>query len=327
MLAFRAMNRLALVLCLLGATAALAGSAEKRAEVGRLIGDVAEGRLGAAQAETRLAFLGQDAYACSFVLDALRKVRDPQPRAALIEVLAQVAVPSPDVEGTLVRALAEDSLGLRMAAIRGLARARAFDQVPRLEGLLGDKLMGVRREAARALGTLARPSSAGPLLAQARAEQDPETRAAVLLALGKTAGKKELPELEKFLASDSELTRLAAAQALCAQGNQKGLAFAKKLLTSVERTERLQGVRLFEGAPLKAAQAALAPALTDPDTRVRAVAARVLYQAGEASRLDFMVLESARAQGDARLPWEDELERLRLSDEARAAILKKAGLK
>ena len=64
----------------------------------------------------------------------------------------------------------------------------------------------------------------------------------------------------------------------------------------------------------------------DRATLVRAAAGRVLFQAGDATKLDWLVLESAKAKGEERIPFENELEALHLSDEARRAILTRAGI-
>ena len=64
----------------------------------------------------------------------------------------------------------------------------------------------------------------------------------------------------------------------------------------------------------------------DADQTVRAKAGRVLFQAGDASKLEWLVVESYKLRADQRGPFEDELEALRVSDEQRAGFLKKAGL-
>ena len=66
--------------------------------------------------------------------------------------------------------------------------------------------------------------------------------------------------------------------------------------------------------------------LKDTDDKVRARAARFLVQGGDGKSLDWLVIESAKAKGELRLVYEDELEKLRVTDEQRQAILKKAGL-
>ncbi len=68
-------------------------------------------------------------------------------------------------------------------------------------------------------------------------------------------------------------------------------------------------------------------ALKDEAPRVRARAARLLAESGDRSQVAWLVLESARADGEAKLVFEDELEKLRVTDEQRNDVLKKAGLK
>ena len=110
-------------------------------------------------------------------------------------------------------------------------------------------------------------------------------------------------------------------------GAPKCAPFAAKLLASSDRNERFQAVMLFEGASAKVSSPLLTPLLADADDTLRARAARILVQGGDLKRLDWLVVESARARGEVRLVYEGELEKLRLSDEQRRAILEKAGLR
>ena len=148
----------------------------------------------------------------------------------------------------------------------------------------------------------------------------------MLSALELVHDQKQQKGLEAFLASDSEGTRFAAAQSLCMMGNKKGLDFAKQLLVSEDPHTRLQGVQVFDGAPAKITKPLLTPLLKDTDDRVRANAARVMAVGGEKGMADWLVIESYKVSGDRRLRYEDEIEKLRLSDEDRKAVLQRAGL-
>ncbi len=317
---------LAVVMLALGSLAG--GPSRRQQEATRLLDALASGELNANQASNRLSVMGEDAFICSALVARLRRfTAAPSWYRPAIVVLGAVAVPNPDVEQVLSAAFNDEDITVRMAAIRGVARAKGTRAAPQLEALIGDRLLGVRREAAKALGVLGQSRSAAPLLAQARVEADPETRAFQLQALGHLGDKKVVPELEKFLAQSSESTRLAAGQSLCALGSPKGFAFAKALFASKDAFERTQGVRLFEGTPAKVSAPHLEPLLADADASVRATAARVLYQGGQKDKLSWLVLESTKANADQRTPYERELETLGLRDDERAAILAKAGLK
>jgi HEAT repeat protein len=213
-----------------------------------------------------------------------------------------------------------------MTAARGLGRMKSQEAVKPLIALLTNTVLGIRREAARALGEIGRPAAGAALIKAAKAETDLDVKILMLVAAGRSGDKKQAPALEAMLKDDSESTRLAAAQGLCSLGTASCATFANKLLASTDKNERFQAVMLFEGASAKASAPVLEKVLTDPDTKLRARAARILVQGGDAKKMDWLVIESAKAKGEDRLPYEDELEKLRLSDEQRQAILKKAGL-
>jgi hypothetical protein len=71
----------------------------------------------------------------------------------------------------------------------------------------------------------------------------------------------------------------------------------------------------------------LEPLLKDDDRALQAAAARILYQGGDLPKLDWLVLRSFQSLGDDRLAYEKELESLRLPDDERRAILRRAGIK
>ena len=162
--------------------------------------------------------------------------------------------------------------------------------------------------------------------AAVKTEEALETKVAMLVALGRSQDRKQVAALAPFLTQSSETTRLAAAQALCLLGSSQGFDYARAMLASKERGERLQGLMVLDGSKGKAVDALLKGALADTDHRVRATAARILYEAGDRSKLTWLVLESRNAVGENRLPYEDQLERLHLSDDERQAILKRAGV-
>lgn len=320
------MTRLAWPLMLLLALPALARP-NHRAEALQVLDAFLAGRMGVNQAANRLSFLGEAPFASDELCTALRRTGDPRSQSQILEALVALGVGNEDTERAFLRALDGDDVAVKLIALRGLGKVKSARAVTGLTAQLEAKQPVVRREAAKALGETATPKAGPALMKAAKAEDDLETRLAMVVAVGKSGDKKQAGALEALLASESETTRLAAAQALCLLGAKSGATYAGKLLASEQPIERLQGVLLFEGATAKVAGPVLKNALDDTDHKVRANAARVLAQGGDKTKIDWLVLESAKAVGEDRLFYEDQIEKLRLSDEARQAILKKAGLK
>ncbi len=296
------------------------------AEAARVLDQFLSGNLGLNPALNRIQFLGEEHYAAAELCFALKRTSDRRQRGQLLEFLASLGVKDPDVERALLGSLASDDTGEVMVAARGLGRIKSAEAVKPLTGLLGNPMLGIRREAARSLGELGKPAASAPLLKAAKTEGDLDVKILMIVAAGRAGDKKQAPALEAFLKDSSESTRMAAAQGLCTLGSPKCGQFAAKLFASSNRDERFQAVMLFDGASAKVSAPSLTPMLADPDDKIRARAARILVQGGDPRRLEWLVLESAKAKGEVRLVYEDELEKLRLSDEQRQAILKKAGL-
>ena len=295
----------------------------RRAEAQGLVDQITSGGNGQAAA-SRLKFLGQEAWASGALADALGKSVDERQRRNIVVALSLLG--SPAAERTLLSTLHDDDGAIRMAAVQGLGRMGSKAVGPMVP-LLADKTMGVRKEAARALGAAHDPKVGKALLDAAKAEGEPEARAAMLVAVGESGDKKQGKALEAFLENSSESARFAAAQGLCILGAPKGYAFAKALLASKDKLERRQGLALFEGTKSKDSKDVLKPLLADPDTALAAGAARLLYLGGDPAALEWLVLASNRANGEAKLVYESQLESLRLSDDQRKAILAKAGIR
>jgi HEAT repeat protein len=320
------MRRRLLLVVLVCSFSALAK--DKLGETGQVIAALQSGQMSATQAANRISFLGTEAAATDALAFELRRLSSGNARRLYFEVLAQIATPHPELlQPATAAARASDDLGLRLSGLRILGRLKQQSSVAVLTPMLTDKVLGVRRESAKALISIGGAKAAGPMLESAKTEDDPETRALMIIGVGKLGDPKQAKGLESLLESSSESTRLAATQSLCALGSKKGLEAAKKLLTSSEKYERLQGVMLFEGAGTKVTAPVLTPLLQDPEVSVRARAARLMAQAGDGKMIEWMVVESFKAATEERLVFETELELLRLSDDQRAAILKKAGLK
>jgi HEAT repeat protein len=297
----------------------------KQVEANGLLLDLVESGANPNAVTNRLKYLGEEAYASRELSNAFYKQPGVEKRRAIAQVLAGLA--HRDGENALFAGLADADAPVRMVSAQGLGRLKSSAAGPRLQGLLVDPTLGVRRDAARALGLIGEPKY-GPALAKAaKAEEDPESRAVMLLATGQSGDKKQIPFLEGYLANGSESARVAAAAGLCVAGAPAGHKFAKGMLASKDRYQRMQGLQLFEGAKAKDAAATIEPLLKDEDRSLQAVTARILYQGGDKSKLDWLVLHSFQALGEDRLPYEKELETLRLTDDDRRAILRKAGIK
>lgn len=276
-------------------------------------------------AVNRVQFLGEEARVSLELTFAARRAAGKQ-KEQILEFLGALAFRHEDVERVFLAAVKSSENGEVMLGARGLGRIKSDKGVQALIALLSSPVLGPRREAARALGEIGKPAAAAPLLKAARAEQDLDLRLMMITSAGKSGDKKQIPAFEALLTDDSESTRLAAGQALCALGAPKCAQFAGKLLASKDKNERFQGVMVFEGASAKVSSATLKPLLTDADDKLRARAGRILAQGGDPNGLEWLVLESTKAKGEVRLVYEDELEKLRITDEQRQAILKKAGL-
>lgn len=319
-----AMKRWLVVLILCVGSFALARP-NNGAEASRVLDDFLSGKMALNAAINRVQFLGEERYVSGELVQALRRASGKM-RGQMLEFLVALGVRDGEVERVFLGALRSDELGEVMSGARGLGRIKSVDAVRPLIDLLSSPLLGPRREAARALGEIGKPAASGPLLKAAKVETDLDLRILMIVAAGRSGDKKQVPALEALLKDDSESTRLAGAQALCAMGAPKCAQFAATMLASKDKNERFQGVMLFEGATAKVSSPTLSPVLKDPDDKLRARAARILVQGGDPKALEWLVIESAKARGENRLAYEDELERLRLTDELRQSILKKAGL-
>jgi HEAT repeat protein len=310
------------------AALALAGprSAQKRgshrAEVESLIEQLIQGA-SVPNTLSRLRYLGERDYAAAVLQEALRHVLDDRPRRNVAAVLAGLEART--AEPTLAKLAGDEDSTVRMYAAQGLGKLHSRNVVV-LVPLLEDKSLGVRKEAARAIGASGNAAMSKLLLATAKKEEELEVRAELLVAAGRAGDAKQAPALKGYLASDSESTRFAAAKGLCLMGSPEGFAFANKLLGSEDRFTRRQGLELYEGVPAKKASPVLTPLLKDSDHSLAAASARLLYQGGDKKMLDWLVLASFQAKGEEKLAYEKELETLQLADDERKAILRKAGM-
>ena len=271
----------------------------------------------------RLKYLGEEPYAYTLLARVWPELTQEAPRRNVAEVISGLEVKA--AEPFLARLCADEDGVLRMHGAAGLGRLRSKQRTV-IEPLLADSSWAVRREAARALGRSRDKRASKALLAAAKAEGEPEPRQAMLIAAGQVGDKRAAKALAEFLEHSSESTRFAAARGLVLLRASEGYTYAGKLLAAEDRFVRRQGVALFEGVPATVAKKHLEPMLQDPDKRVAASAARTLYQGGDISRLEWLVLASYLANADDKVHFERELETLMLTDDKRRAILKKAGV-
>jgi len=294
-----------------------------RGEVNALLEELSKG--GSVQTTiSRIKLTGERDYAAGEIQLHLRKIVEERTRRNFVAVLA--GLEARGAEQAMVTLASDPDSAVRMYAAQGLARIKSRN-TDALLPLLEDKSSGVRKESARALGASGKASVGKELLAAAKKETDLEVRAEMLVAIGRSGDAKQLPALKEFLASDSESTRFAAAKGLCQLGSPDGFAFANKLLGAEDRFVRRQGLALYEGVPAKKAESALRPLLEDKDRALAAGAARILYQGGDKKMLEWLVLSSWNAKSaDEKDSYEKELEQLRLADDERKVILRKAGM-
>lgn len=269
-------------------------------------------------AVNRIKYLGEEPFAVEALASALRQSTELTQRRELVSAIASLEVRA--AEPVLVELLADPDASIRMAAVAGLRRLGS-QQVERIAPLLEDRTVGVRVEAAKALGASGRKDAGPSLAAAAAAEGRPEARVVMLVAIGQTGDRRQIDRLTRFLKSSSEATRWAAARALCLLGSPHGFAWARSLLASKEPSSRRSALSLLEGLGSPDAKAALLPLVEDPDPRVAASAARILYQAGEKTMLERLVRAWFASEGEARRAYEGELEALRVSLAQRQEIL------
>ena len=306
-------------------SAATLKAVSKQSEAIDLLSQIITGAVNPNTGTNRLKYLGQEKFAAHELANQFFKELDVERKRIVVQVLAGLG--SREGEDAMVAALSDPDATVRMYAAQGVGRIKSREAGPRLQAMLLDQTLGVRRDAARSIGMLADPRYGAAVARAAKAEDDPESRAVMLLATGQTGDKKQTAMLEGFLNHSSESTRFAAAAGLCVLGAAAGQKFAKAMLASKDRYQRMQGLMLFEGSRAKESSATLEPLLKDDDRSLQAAAARILYQGGDKSKLDWLVLHSFQSLGEERLPYENELETLRLTDDDRRAILRKAGIK
>lgn len=297
--------------------------ASQRAEAHQAIALIAQGQQVEASL-ARLRYLGEEPLAFRALRAAFEETADDRVRRDI--ALALGALSRPGDAPALLSLLEDSDSAVRMHALKGLLRARSQHWAA-VARLLEDESLGVRREAARALGTMKRRQLGRTLLEAARRETEPEVRAELLVAVGDSGDRRQIPGLQSFLESSSESARFAAARALCRLGAPSGLTLAGELLASSEAFARDQGLALLEGVPARVSGPLLRPLLAGADRRLAAKAARLLHQGGEPRMVEWLVLAAYAADAQERPAIERELEQLNVDAAARRTILQKAGVR
>ena len=319
MLPFSTMRRVILLINMC-ACVAWAGAAENREKATQLLERFRDGKANVNETANQIKYLGEERYATDELIEMLGP---PKTREKVLLVLSQVAIYDLQTEHTLLEFLKDPDISVVMLSLRTLGHINAVKSVAPIAEKLADDRVGVRKAAAEALGQLKQKTSGAALMSAVAREKELDAKVAEILAAGQANDPRQVKALEALLTDDSEATRLAATQALCQMGQKKGLAEVQKLLSSPEEARRLQGVKMFEGSNAAAAKN-LKPSLMDASVKVRAMAGRIMAQAGVTGMIDWLVLASAAASIDDRLIIEREIEPLRLSDAQRNLILKKA---
>lgn len=121
----------------------------------------------------------------------------------------------------LRRALSLDYLHLRVAAVQAMGDLRRREAAGDLAGALQDGSAEVRQAAAVALGMVGGPEAVPPLQAAVDRETEPEVRARIIEALGRTGEADGLMALQVLLVSPEESVRLAAVEAILEIGDPK----------------------------------------------------------------------------------------------------------
>lgn len=312
-----------LILCLASAPRA---RPHNTAEAATVLDQFILGHLPLNTAINRIQFLGAEDFVSSELVFAMRRAPTRRAASQLLELLSYVGARRPDVEHLFLMALESDEPQDVLSGARGVGQIKSPRAFEPLVALLSNRLLGLRREAARSLVRIGNRKAGGVLLQAARVEADVELRVLMIHSAALTGNQRQVPALKALLGDHSESTRLASARALCVLGSAECPRFATKLLASGEAEAPFQAVMLFEGAPLKLSRPFLLPVLLHADPRLRARAARLLVQSGDEAQLDWLVVESAKASGEVRSLYEAELEQLRLQPSRRQAILQKAGV-
>jgi HEAT repeat protein len=219
----------------------------------------------------------RDAAALSVLLDGTYDP-DPATRRIAMEILAETDAGETDA---LARGLRDLDPGVRIAALRGVARTREASALPDVIRLLRDPEPAVRAGAVEALaacspsGRVLRPEL-GPLLS----DPDPHVRArgAATLLRSSDGGDGGMV-LEEMAASPDPEWRAAAVATLGELGKELGTV--TRGLSDLDASVRRAAASALRGFGSQSSIKPLLEALGDPDSTVRDAAAETAVRLGD----------------------------------------------
>ncbi len=160
-----------------------------------------------------------DSAAAPALADALSR---PDSLVRYQAVIALGALSGRGPVDPLVRALKDGTAFVRRAALSAMIDAgRGEAALPTFLEDLRSRNTGTRQAAAEALGRIAAPAAAGPLLEAARSDADSRVRESATAALGSIRAPESVPNLLKLLRDRDARVRGAAARGLGVAGNER----------------------------------------------------------------------------------------------------------
>src|SRR5438445_5591062 len=180
----------------------------------------------------------------------------------------------PDPAKVIAPATVEDVQLTAIGILDAQKDPKAISAIPNLIEML--KYQNTQRAAVGALGRMPREATGQAILPLLKVlRENPLIRIETVVALGKLADPRAVPDLVKLLSSFSEELRSQAAEALTSIGTPSvpALLVAAR---SADPIVRAGAVKALAPIPTPAAQVATIAALKDPDADVRLAAARGL---------------------------------------------------
>ncbi|PCI40724.1 MAG: hypothetical protein COB53_00070 [Elusimicrobia bacterium] len=173
------------------------------------------------------------------ILAMLGKDKDSQVRQQAANAFANL-----DIKGevqALIKALQDESKGVRFAAARTLGSTRSQAAAKKLAELLTspEENAGMRRVAAGALRSI-RSKETLPALEQALSDEDLNVRRQAVQAVQAIGNKGSVPKLKKLLKDEDAQVRVLAIQALAKFGDHSGIATAVEMLGHTDARVRQQ---------------------------------------------------------------------------------------
>lgn len=220
-----------------------------------------------------------DAAAVAVAVDGLSDL-DPDIRRISAEIVGHL--PVPEAVPALINALVDDDAPVRVAALKGLTRAKAAAALLEISAILSDPEPDVRLTAINSLRQLAASprgivAHVEPLLA----DPDPFVRTQAALALLKTSDHALAREtLHRVVTDSSALVSARALDALGECGDESAFGWAVSALDSNQPIVRKSAAGAVVGLNPEKALSCLIQHLNDDDTSVRLALALALGKIG-----------------------------------------------